>query len=130
MCYIFNDPRFQDEPNPLHPANPCSKKASRERITMTWQKRGNRRYYYRKRRQGDRVISEYVGAGQLAETEAALDNLERQIRRAQRRRRQEHRALDAQVNQICDLIRILTDSVLLINDYHTHKGQWRKKRND
>ena len=98
---------------------------------MTWQKRGNRRYYYyRKRRQGDRVISEYVGAGQLAETEAALDNLERQIRRAQRRRRQEHRALDAQVNQICDLIRILTDSVLLINDYHTHKGQWRKKRND
>jgi len=97
---------------------------------MTWQKRGNRRYYYRKRRHGDRVISEYIGAGQLAETAAALDDVERQIRRAQRRRRQELRALDAQVNQVCDLIRALTGCVLLTNNYHTHKGQWRKKRND
>ncbi|NIM51380.1 MAG: hypothetical protein GTO22_19375, partial [Gemmatimonadales bacterium] len=89
---------------------------------MSWQQRGNRRYYYRKRRHGDRVISEYVGAGELAETAAALDDLEREIRRAQRRRRQELRALDAQVNQVCDLIRALTYGVLLTNDYHTHKA--------
>jgi len=95
---------------------------------VAWEQRGNRRYYYRKRRDGDRVISEYVGAGELAETAAAIDALEREIRRAERQRRAQLRALDAQIAQVCDLIRALTDAVLLINDYHTHKGQWRKKR--
>jgi len=95
---------------------------------MAWEKRGNKRYYYRKRRQGGHVSSEYVGAGELAGAGAALDALEREVRRAERRRRAELRALDAQVGQVCDLIRALTDAVLLVNDYHTHKGQWRKKR--
>jgi hypothetical protein len=95
---------------------------------MTWEQRGNRRYYYRKCRQGGRVVSEYVGAGELAGAAAALDALEREIRRAERQRRAQLRALDAQIAQVCDLIRALTDAVLLINDYHTHKGQWRKKR--
>ena len=95
---------------------------------MSWEQRGNRRYYYRKRRQGGRVVSEYVGAGELAGAAAALDALEREIRRAERQRRAQLRALDAQIAQVCDLIRALTDAVLLINDYHTHKVQWRKKR--
>ena len=95
---------------------------------MSWEKRGDRRYYYRKRRQGDRVISEYVGAGELAEACAALDALEREVRRAARERRQAERALDAQVGQACDLIRALTCAALLVTGHHTHKGQWRKKR--
>ena len=95
---------------------------------MAWEQRGNRRYYYRKRRQGGRVSSEYVGAGELAGAAAALDTLEREVRRAERQRRAQLRALDAHIGQVSDLIRALTDAVLLINDYHTHKGQWRKKR--
>ena len=95
---------------------------------MTWEQRGNRRYYYRKRRHGRHVVSEYVGAGEFAGAVAALDALEREVRRTERQRRAQLRALDAQVGQVCDLIRALTDAVLLVNDYHTHKGQWRKKR--
>ena len=95
---------------------------------MAWEKRGNKRYYYRKRRQGGRVVSEYVGAGELAETCAQLDALERQLRQAERQRLQELRALDAQLNHVCDLIRALTYAALLTTGHHTHKGQWRKKR--
>ena len=97
---------------------------------MSWEKRGDRRYYYRKRRVGDRVISEYVGAGDLGEIAAAADDLERDLRRAMREQRRADRALDAGVDEVCDLIRALTCAVLLVNDYHTHKGQWRKKRHD
>ena len=95
---------------------------------MSWERRGNRRYYYRKRREGDRVFSEYVGAGDLAETAATLDALEREFRRAERQRREELRALDAQIDEVCDLIRALTYAALLVSGYHTHKGQWRRKR--
>jgi hypothetical protein len=95
---------------------------------MAWEKRGNKRYYYRKVRQGDRVVSEYVGAGELAGTYAHLDALERQLRQAERRTRRELRALDAQLNDVCDLIRALTYATLLTTGHHTHKGQWRKKR--
>ena len=72
---------------------------------MNWEQRGNRRYYYRKRRHGDRVISEYVGAGELAEAAANLDALERELRQAERQIREELRALDAQVDEVCDLAR-------------------------
>ena len=95
---------------------------------MSWEGRGDRRYYYNKRRVGDHVISEYVGAGELAQAAAALDTLEREIRRAAREQRQADRALDAQVDQVCDLIRALTCAALLVSGHHTHKGQWRRKR--
>ena len=39
---------------------------------MSWEQRGNRRYYFRKRRQAGRVVSEYVGAGELAVAAATL----------------------------------------------------------
>ncbi len=42
---------------------------------MGWEKRGNKQYYYRKRREGDRVVSEYLTADEaqayLAERAAA-----------------------------------------------------------
>jgi len=66
--------------------------------TMGWEERRGRKYFYRKRRNGGRVVSEYLGAGPDA------------------------------VDQACHLIRTLVDAVLLLNGYHTHKGQWRKKR--
>jgi hypothetical protein len=97
---------------------------------MSWERRRNRHYYYRKRRQGDRVISEYVGAGDLAQAAAALDDLEAQLRRRLRQERQAGRALDAQVADACDLIRALTYALLLTTGHHTHKGQWRKKHRD
>ena len=95
---------------------------------MAWERRGNRHYYYRKRRHGGCVLSEYLGAGELAQTAAALDSLERDLRQAEREERQAHRALDAQVDEVIDLFRALTHALLLTAGYHTHKGQWRKRR--
>ena len=34
---------------------------------MAWEERNGNRYFYRKRRVGDRVISEYVGGDFMAE---------------------------------------------------------------
>lgn len=97
---------------------------------MPWEKRHQKSYYYRKRRQGDRVISEYIGTGELAETVAHLDQSLRQARQAEREARAALQALDAEVDHVCDLIRALTHACLLAAGFHTHKGQWRKKRKE
>jgi hypothetical protein len=95
---------------------------------MGWEQRGNTRYYYRKRREGDCVVSEYVGTGEVAEAIAALDARDRDRRQLERQKQAALQALDAEVDEVCDLIRILTRGFLLATGYHTHKGQWRKTR--
>jgi hypothetical protein len=95
---------------------------------MAWEQRNNRRYYYRKRRDGRRVISEYVGSGESAQAAAALRALECEARRARRRQWAALRALDAQVDQACDLVQALAHAALLATGHRTHKGQWRKAR--
>jgi len=101
---------------------------------MGWERRGNSRYYYRKRREGDRVVSEYVGSGPLAELASALDDLTREEQSLEReqiqREREAIRAVDMRVEDVCTVIRVLTYGALLAAGYHTHKAQWRKKRND
>ena len=101
---------------------------------MGWEKRGHRLYYYRKRREGRRVVSEYVGAGPLSKAIAELDALD-QGRRGYERERQrlaleEERAVDEELDRLDDLVGALTHAVLLANSYHTHKGQWRKRRHE
>ena len=95
---------------------------------MAWEQRANQRYYYRKRRDGPCVVSEYVGTGELAEIAAALDALEREAGQARRRRWAAIRAFDAQVDQACDLVQALARGALLVAGHHLHKGQWRKAR--
>ena len=99
---------------------------------MAWEKRRGREYYYRKRRIGGRVVSEYVGTGPLAEGAAALDELTRRAqeekRELLRREQQRQRAIDQEVDRACRLIGTLVDAALLLNGYHYHKGQWRLRR--
>lgn len=99
---------------------------------MAWERRRNKKYYYRKRRIGDRVVSEYVGVGPVAEAAATLDELTRQaqeeIREVLRRERDRQRAIDEAVDRACRLTRHLIYAALLLNGYHMHRGQWRKKR--
>ena len=89
-------------------------------------------YYYRKRREGGRVVSEYVGAGPLVELlaeEYAQDRAYREAEReAERLAREEYEAQDKHVADLVKLARVLTRAVLLDAGYHTHKGQWRKAR--
>jgi hypothetical protein len=99
---------------------------------MGWEDRDGRRYYYRKKRVGGRVVSEYVGAGLLAELSA--QSAEQDQRRAKIERRKWRKTVEAEVaidrlmSDAGRLVKALTDATLAINGYHRHKGQWRKRK--
>lgn len=99
---------------------------------MAWVNRPSGRYYYRNRRIGGRVVSEYVGAGRLAELAAAQDEADRRRRgtaAAQWRATVEsERRQDEALAQVDDLVKSAVSAVLIANGYHTHKRQWRKTR--
>jgi hypothetical protein len=101
---------------------------------MAWENRGNRQYYYQKRRVGGRVVSEYVGFGYMGDLAAQLDASERRKQRVQRERlRREQVAqddLDEQLDEVGRQIIDLVTAVLLVSGYHTHKRQWRRRRDD
>ena len=101
---------------------------------MGWEDRGNRSYYYRKRREGDRVVSEYVGAGAVAELVAMAAELERESTELERRDLATEIDADLEmvhaIDAACQLTRALTAAALLSAGYHTHKGQWRKRRDE
>ena len=101
---------------------------------MAWENRGNRQYYYRKRRIGGQVVSEYYGYSDFALMLAEMDELEREQREAERQLIQEERAevkkIDDQLNNYGDMVRTLIRAVMLASGYHPHKGQWRKNRDE
>jgi hypothetical protein len=97
---------------------------------MAWEKRGNRDYYYKKRRIGGRVVSEYVGSGALAELQALLDQEEKESRKYEQAKRLQAEELEAKIDQVDEYSRTLAKAALLLAGYHPHKGQWRKRRND
>jgi len=97
---------------------------------MPWDSRG---YYYRKKRIGARVVSEYIGRG-MSGTFAAADDLEAQEQRAQERastqaKRREADALDQSIAAADELISAAMNQALEAAGYHRHaRGQWRKRR--
>lgn len=99
---------------------------------MAWEQRGGKFYYYRKHRQGERVISEYVGRDRLAVLEAALDKQMRAVRLKEHVQRQKAQAeyleLSRQVDQAGGQIRAITRAALLAYGFYQHKGTWRRMR--
>lgn len=100
--------------------------------TMSWETRGNNRYYYRKTRKNGRVVSEYLGAGPFVEAIVALEQLdrerERMARQAERETLEADLELDRQVDRVTAAVRDVTRAALVASGYHTHKGQWRKAK--
>ena len=98
---------------------------------MAYQRGG---YYYRSRREGKRVATEYLGRGEAAQTIARLDALQQEQRvleRAAARAEQEAELeIDREIDALGDLARQLTRAVLVASGYHTHKRQWRRRRDD
>ena len=101
---------------------------------MAWEKRNGRKYYYRKRREGGRVVSEYVGAGIGAEAIATIDKVNQGKQRTARQRRQREKIQymkeEREAIEVIELTRLLTRAALLLSGYHLHKGQWRKRQDD
>jgi hypothetical protein len=99
---------------------------------MAWEARGNNAYYYRKRRIGRCVVSEYVGSGETAGLIAGMDVLDQEQRQAQRMMdavAREARVMDdTDAALLADLLATLTRAVLVTNGFHQHKRQWRRRR--
>lgn len=103
---------------------------------MAWEYRNGYMYYYRKHRIGGRVVSEYIGNGEFAWLIYSLDQLQKRKNQAEQRLRRDffqvmemERDLDREIDQICEMIRINKELIFRYSGYHSHKGQWRKKRN-
>lgn len=86
-------------------------------------------YYYRKRREGAKVVSEYVGSGEVA---YIADHMAKREREEKREARQALTATDSQADSLLDSfsreVDTITDSYLGLLGYHRHKGQWRRGR--
>lgn len=102
---------------------------------MGWEKRGNHQYYYRKRRIGRRVMSEYIGAGEFGYF-AEKQNRERKIKcdlekataSRQQREVRKVRQVDQQIGEYEQLIQAIVGTAFLLNGFHTHQRQWRKRK--
>lgn len=95
---------------------------------MVYKRRG--KYLYRSRRIGRRVVTEYLGAGELAELEAELAAQRAADRETERREWDRDLQADVQLDEYGQALRILTRATLLASGYHQHKGQWRRQRDD
>ena len=107
----------------------------KEDSKMGWERRGKRHYYYRARRDGNRVIKEYVGVeGSLKAENAAKEDTEMRaakadLRGTEQKRRQAFEAVHAQVTALGRMASDTISSALLAAGYHQHcRGPWRKRR--
>jgi hypothetical protein len=90
-------------------------------------------YYTRSRKEGGKVIREYVGGGLLGELAARMDAEERRLREQEKVSRREARerldALAASVEELCEAAEVLARAALIASGYHRHnRGEWRKRR--
>ena len=99
---------------------------------MALESRGKKSYYYRKRRVGQRVISEYVGTGLMGKYAQILDEHERHQseieRQALRALELREAAIDRQIDDIGAQLAQWVTAELLVAGYHQHKRVWRKRR--
>jgi hypothetical protein len=90
-------------------------------------------YYTRSRKEGGRVVREYVGGGLLGELAARMDAEERRQREEEKASQREERerldALAAPVEELCEAAEVIARAALLASGYHQHnRGEWRKRR--
>jgi hypothetical protein len=100
---------------------------------MAWEERGRGgRYYTRSRREGGRVVREYVGGGLVGEMAAEADRIEREQRDAeearQKRELERLEALAAPVVELHEVAAVLARAHLLASGCHRHKGEYRRAR--
>jgi hypothetical protein len=99
---------------------------------MGWEERNGRMYYYAKRWRNGTCRSEYIGSGQFASAVEDMEfaaqcqaKYEKDKKDAERR---ELEMIDAMIEEISETNNTLVKALFLINGYHTHKYQWRRKR--
>ena len=101
---------------------------------MALERRGNGIYYYKKEREGDRVVSRYVGKGETAYLFAQLDEFDAEKKDSDRyeeqQRREKAERFENELGEIENALSELVTAHLLTNGYHqTDSREWRRKRN-
>jgi len=101
---------------------------------MAYEKRGNSIYFYKKEREGNRVVSKYYGKGELASLIAQMDEIEADSKEYKRfeeqQRREKAEKFEREIAEIENAFNELITAHLLVNGYHqTGSREWRKKRN-
>jgi hypothetical protein len=100
---------------------------------MGWERRARGGLYYtRSRREGGRVVREYVGVGLLAQRAFEIDSekratfrLEREVACREMREQSEVNRVVTQLERECGAV---VRAVLEAVGYHEHRGQWRRRR--
>ena len=103
---------------------------------MGWQKVGNQRYYYERKRVDGEIVSRYIGCGPEAEAKARADAVEMAAQREEDRRDREvvrkwmerDREIDALTNWLDAFIKSSLETQLAKSGYHRVNGTWRKAR--
>ena len=99
---------------------------------MGWETRGGKEYYYSKEWENGKCVSKYIGTGELAELIGECEYGRRLEKRRdgyrEEQRRAAERAVDEQIDELSEINKTLVDALFLLNGYHQHKRQWRRKR--
>jgi hypothetical protein len=101
---------------------------------MGWEQRSRGgSYYVRKRREGVRVKSEYVGTGLIGMLAAELDAEEQATELAERDARcaEQERWAESErvVGEVCTAADEIARAALVLSGFHQHhRGEWRRRR--
>ncbi|HWD39460.1 MAG TPA: hypothetical protein VG944_11465 [Fimbriimonas sp.] len=100
---------------------------------MGLERRGNGFAYYRKRRIGDRVVSEYAGCGQMALIIHKMDQLDREQAKLNKQQQtagdEEEIADELQLIEYCESVGQAISSVIEESGYHRqNRGPWRRRK--
>jgi hypothetical protein len=89
-------------------------------------------YYTRSRREGGRVMREYVGGGLAGRLASEADRIERERRAVwaleEKRQREKLEALAAPVLELEEASTVLVRAHLIAAGCHRRKGEWRRER--
>lgn len=98
---------------------------------MGWEKRGGHEYYYTAKKRNGRVVKMYWPgeAGVLlakhieqtkqdqAEKQKSMEAIQNHLDR-----------IDYSLDELAELTKAAVEAVALLNGFHFHKGEWRRKR--
>jgi len=101
---------------------------------MGWEQRGTNSYYYKKERDGAHVKSVYVGRGEIAHMISKLQSSSAELEKLRGAKKSieahELQRVESALDRAIELTKLFTEAELLTAGFHTHRRQWRRKRND
>jgi hypothetical protein len=100
---------------------------------MGWERRGSKKYFYKKERTDGKVRSIYVKSREIAnmisQLQSSMPLVEKFARLLNSSDLRNHNRAELALDELCNSVTLVTEGALLVSGFHTHKRQWRKKRN-